>query len=77
MKHLTQVTLDVVITYDILSAIQVEDYILPSMIELKQVDAILEKEDGKRARVNLLKVLSEAQRLLLEDEIIEALTENT
>ena len=77
MKHLTQVTLDVVITYDILSAIQVEDYILPAMIELKQVDAILEKEDGKRARVNLLKVLSEAQRLLLEDEIIEALTENT
>ena len=77
MKHLTQVTLDVVITYDILSAIQVEDYILPAMIELKQVDAILEKEDGKRARVNLLKVLSEAQRLLLQDEIIEALTENT
>jgi hypothetical protein len=54
----------------------VEDYILPPMIELRKVEAVLEKEDGKKSCVNLLKVLSESDRMLLEDEIIEALTEH-
>jgi hypothetical protein len=44
------------------------------MIELRDAYVELEKEDGKKARVNVLKVLSESQRMLLEDEIIEALT---
>ena len=71
MKHLTQINLDVVITYEILDPIQVDDYILPPMIELESAFVELEKEDGKKARVNVLKVLSESQRMLLEDEIIE------
>ena len=71
MKHLTQINLDVVITYEILDPIQVDDYILPPMIELESAYVELEKEDGKKARVNVLKVLSESQRMLLEDEIIE------
>ena len=71
MKHLTQINLDVAITYDILDPIQVDDYILPPMIELESAFVELEKEDGKKARVNVLKVLSESQRMLLEDEIIE------
>lgn len=75
MKHLTQINLDVAITYDILEPIQVQDYILPPMIELTSAFVELEKEDGKKARVNILKVLSESQRMLLEDEIIEALKE--
>jgi len=45
------------------------------MVEIKAAYAELEKEDGKKARVNVLKVLSESQRMLLEDEIIEALRE--
>ena len=73
MKHLTQLNLDVAITYDILEPIQVQEYILPPMIELRDAYVELEKEDGKKARVNVLKVLSESQRMLLEDEIIEAL----
>ena len=73
MKHLTQINLDVAITYDILDPIQVDDYILPPMIELESAYVELEKEDGKKARVNVLKVLSESQRMLLEDEIIDAL----
>jgi hypothetical protein len=74
MKHLTQLNLDVAITYDILEPIQVQEYILPPMIELRDAYVELEKEDGKKARVNVLKVLSESQRMLLEDEIIEVLT---
>lgn len=75
MKHLTQINLDVAITYEILDPIQVDEYVLPPMIELTSAFVELEKDDGKKARVNILKVLSESQRMLLEDEIIEALTE--
>jgi hypothetical protein len=51
----------------------VEDYVLPPMIELTSAYVSLEKPDGKVARVNILKVLSESQRMLIEDDIIEEL----
>jgi hypothetical protein len=75
MKHQTQLNLDADITFEILEPIQVEDYILPPMIELNSVHLSLEKPDGKKARVNILKVLDESQRMLIEDEIIEALVD--
>jgi hypothetical protein len=43
------------------------------MIELTSAYVSLEKPDGKVARVNILKVLSESQRMLIEDDIIEEL----
>lgn len=73
-KHLTQINLDVAITYEILEPIEAAGYILPPMIELQSAYVELEKEDGRKATVNILKVLSESQRMLIEDEIIEALT---
>jgi hypothetical protein len=73
MKHQTQISLDVAITYDVLEPIQVADYVLPPMIELTSAYVSLEKPDGKVARVNILKVLSESQRMLIEDDIIEEL----
>jgi hypothetical protein len=73
MKHQTQISLDVDITYDVLDPIQVADYVLPPMIELTSAYVSLEKPDGKVARVNILKVLSESQRMLIEDDIIEEL----
>lgn len=73
-KHLTQINLDVAITYEILEPIEAAGYILPPMIELQSAYVELEKDDGRKATVNILKVLSESQRMLIEDEIIEALT---
>ena len=73
-KHSTQINLDVAITYEILEPIEAAGYILPPMIELQSAYVELEKEDGRKATVNILKVLSESQRMLIEDEIIEALT---
>jgi len=73
-KHSTQINLDVAITYEILEPIEAAGYILPPMIELQSAYVELEKEDGRRATVNILKVLSESQRMLIEDDIIEALT---
>ena len=53
MKHQTQISLDVAITYDVLEPIQVADYVLPPMIELTSAYVSLEKPDGKVARVNI------------------------
>ena len=75
MKHQTQINLDVDITYEILDALRVEDQVLPPMLELVSAYVSLEKPDGKVSRVNLLKVLSESQRMLLEDEITEELVQ--
>ena len=74
-RHQTQLSLDIVIAYDILEPIEVADYVLPPMIELRDAYLELQKEDGKKARVNILKVLSESQRMLLEDEIIDAIVQ--
>jgi hypothetical protein len=71
--HRTQISLDVDITYEILDALRVEDQVLPPMLELVSAYVSLKKPDGKVARVNILKVLDESQRILLEDEIIEEL----
>lgn len=73
-KHSTQINLDVAITYEILEPIEAAGYILPPMIELQSAYVELEKEDGRKATVNILKVLSESQRMLIEDEIIDVLT---
>jgi len=50
--------------------------VLPAMVEIESAYVSLEKPDGKVARVNVLKVLSESQRMLLEDEIVESLKED-
>lgn len=73
MQHRTQINLDVDITYEILDALRVEDQVLPPMLELVSAYVSLTKPDGRVARVNILKVLDESQRMLLEDEIIEEL----
>lgn len=73
MKHLTQISLNVELTFEILESIEVEGVTLPAMIDIQSAYASLEKPDGKVSRVNVLKVLSESQRMLLEDEITEEL----
>lgn len=76
MLHRTQVNLDVELTFDILDPLVVDGAVLPAMVEIESAYVSLEKLDGKIARVNVLKVLSESQRMLLEDEIVESLKED-
>lgn len=76
MFHRTQVNLDVELTFEILDPMVVDGAVLPAMVEIESAYVSLEKPDGKIARVNVLKVLSESQRMLLEDEIVESLKED-
>ena len=75
MYHRTSIPMELELTFEVLEPIAVGDGVLPPMIEITAAYAELVKEDGKRSRVNVLKVLDESQRMLLEDEIIESLLE--
>ncbi len=75
MKHQTQISLDVELTFEVLEPMDVNGITLPPMIDIQAAYASLERPDGKVSRVNILKVLSESQRILLEDQIIEELAE--
>lgn len=74
MKHQTQISLDVELTFEILKPMDVNGVTLPPMIDIQAAYVSLEKPDGKVSRVNILKVLSESQRILLEDQIIDEFT---
>jgi hypothetical protein len=76
MRHLTQISLDVELTFEVLEPLDLDGALLPPMIDIQAAYASLEKPDGKVSRVNLLKILSESQRMLLEDEIVEAFMED-
>jgi hypothetical protein len=75
VKHQTQISLDVELTFEVLEPMDVNGITLPPMIDIQAAYASLERPDGKVSRVNILKVLSESQRILLEDQIIEELAE--
>jgi len=73
MKHQTQILLDVDITYEVLDAIQIENQVFPPMIELTAAFVSLKKQNGKVSRINILKVLNESQKMLIEDAVFEEL----
>lgn len=74
MKHRTQLSLDVELIFEVLEPMDVNGITLPPMIDIQAAYVSLEKPDGKVSRVNILKVLSESQRILLEDQIIDEFT---
>ncbi len=74
MKHRTQLSLDVELTFEVLAPMDVNGVTLPPMVDIQAAYVSLEKPDGKVSRVNILKVLSESQRILLEDQIIDEFT---
>jgi hypothetical protein len=74
VKHRTQLSLDVELTFEVLAPMDVNGVTLPPMVDIQAAYVLLEKPDGKVSRVNILKVLSESQRILLEDQIIDEFT---
>jgi hypothetical protein len=70
MKYKTQLSLDVDITFDVLSPIIVDGQKLPAMIEITGVKVDSTKKSRGR-KVDLLNSLSEEQLMLLEDDILE------
>lgn len=71
MKHQTQMTLPVELTFDVLEPLQVEDVTLPMQLDITKVVLTVVGPGGKPRQVDITKTLSEEQLFLLEDDIVE------
>ena len=71
MKHLTELTLPVVLTFEVLPAMEVDSEHLPEMLDITKVGLRIIGPSGLDRVVDITKTLSEEQIMLLEDEIME------
>lgn len=74
MKHDTQITLDVEVTYEDLDSITVQGSRLPAMVDVTGAFLLYRLKNGKVKRINITKALTEEQLMLIEDEILELQT---
>ena len=74
MKHQTQMTLPVELTFDVLEPLQVDDITLPMQLDITKVLLTVVGPGGKPRQVDITKTLSEEQLFLLEDDIVENYT---
>jgi hypothetical protein len=74
MKHKTEMTLPVELTFDVLEPMQIDDVTLPMQLDITRVLLTVVGPGGKPRQVDITKTLSEEQMFLLEDDIVENYT---
>jgi hypothetical protein len=77
MKYKTEMTFPVELTFEVLPAMLVEDTELPAQLDITKVLLTIVGPGGKPRQVDITKTLTEAQVMLLEDEIAENYRENS
>tara|TARA_R110000868_G_C10684864_1_gene747795 strand:+ start:53 stop:283 length:231 start_codon:yes stop_codon:yes gene_type:complete len=76
MKHQTQMTFPVELTFEILPAMSVDEGELPAQLDITKILLTITGPSGKPRQVNITKSFSEDQIMLFEDEIIESYQES-
>lgn len=71
MKHLTQMTFPVELTFEVLPPMDVEGVELPAQLDITKALLTIVGPSGKPRQVDILKTFSEDQIMLWEDQIIE------
>jgi hypothetical protein len=71
MKHKTEMTFPVVLTFEVLPAMVVEGTELPAQLDITKVLLTITGPSGKPRQVDITKTLTEEQTMFLEDEIAE------
>jgi hypothetical protein len=71
MKHKTEMTFPVELTFEVLPAMQVEDTELPAQLDITKVLLTITGPSGKPRQVDITKTLTEDQMMLFEDDIAE------
>ena len=74
MKHKTEMTLPVELTFDVLEPMQIDNVTLPMQLDITRVLLTVVGPGGKPRQVDITKTLSEEQMFLLEDDIVENYT---
>jgi hypothetical protein len=75
MKHKTQMTFPVELTFEVLDPMEVEGVMLPAQLDITKIILTVVGPSGKPRQVDLTKTVSEEQLFLLEDDIIENYSE--
>ena len=71
MKHKTEMTFPVELTFEVLPAMVVEGTELPAQLDITKVLLTITGPSGKPRQVDITKTLTEEQTMFLEDEIAE------
>jgi len=74
-KHQTTATLDVELTFEVLPELEVNDYVLPPMLNIIKVMTTIVGPNGKPRVIDITNTFSEQELMLWEDEIIDTLGE--
>ena len=71
MKHKTEMTFPVELTFEVLPVMLVEDTELPAQLDITKVLLTITGPSGKPRQVDITKTLTEDQMMLFEDDIAE------
>lgn len=73
MKHQTELTLPVELTFEVLPEMMVEGTYLPTQIDITKVLLTITGPSGKPRQVDITNTITEDQMMAFEDEIAENL----
>lgn len=73
MKHKTELTLPVELTFEVLPEMMVGDTYLPEQLDITKVLLTITGPSGKPRQVDITNTISEEQMMAFEDEISENL----
>jgi hypothetical protein len=76
MKHQSQMTFPVELTFEVLPPLMVEGVELPAQVDITKVLLIIVGPSGKPRQVDILKSFSEDQIMLWEDQIVDSYFED-
>ena len=71
MKHKTELTLPVVLTFEVLPEMEVEGTYLPAQIDITKILLTISGPSGKPRQVDITNSVSEDQMMAFEDDIME------
>ena len=71
MKHPSELTLPVELTFEVLPAMEVEGIMLPEQIDITKVLLTFTGPSGKPRQVDITNTITEDQMMTFEDDIME------
>ena len=76
MKHQSQMTFPVELTFEVLPPLMVEGVELPAQVDITKALLTIVGPSGKPRQVDILKSFSEDQIMLWEDQIVDSYFED-
>ena len=76
MYHKTELKLPVELTFEVWPSLEIDGTMMPPMVDITHVMLTVTGPSGKPRTIDITQGIDDDLRILLEDEIIEAYSEN-